>query len=324
MHKEEQEVRGMREFELNDIPTIVSINNRVNPKVPMTVGGRIALEEGRHPENPLKQWVVEREGKVVAYGDSGIVNGTSAEETFHIMVMTDPNYKGQGLATSILEKSFKFASDHGVTKLIGACSEDDSDSIKWILNRGFKLIGKNAEINLNLNLFEEDYHNSCIEEMKMHEINFRTAQQEKDEKPNFELELFETLASPIIKDMVLPGGATIEMGFDEFKAFIFGSEDANLENQVIALYNGQFIGWGSCLTGKREAAYINFLGVRKDFQNQGVERALVTHMCKTAKSSGFQKIGTHIQGIKENIISDMEATGWVVDTGRMIWSKTLT
>ncbi|CAI8732885.1 MULTISPECIES: GNAT family N-acetyltransferase [Bacillus] len=323
MLKKEQKVQEIREFKLDDIAAIVSINNRVNPKVPMTVKGRIAMEENRHPDNPLKQWVVERDGKVVAYGDSGIVNGTSADGTFHIVVMTDPDYKGQGLATAILEKSIEFAQSHGVNKLIGACSEDDSHAIKWIENKGFELIGRNAEINLSLDSFEGGSYTNFTNEMTRSGIHLRTAQQEKNEKQNFELELYETLAHPIIKEIVLPGNATIEMEFEEFKAFIFGSEDSNHDSQVLALHKGEYIGWCSCLTGSRDTAYINFLGVRNDFLNTGVERAMILHISEIAKSKGFRKIGTHIQGIKQNVIEDMKAMGWIVDTGRMIWSKTL-
>lgn len=315
-----QKIEGIREFRLEDIPDIVRINNITNPKIPMSIEGQTAIEENRNPADPLQQWVIERDGKVVAYADSGVVHGTSAESTFHVIVMVDPEYGGQGLGYALLQEAVEFARSHNITKLIGVCAEDDPRAVRWMERNEFKPVGKNAEIELDLTQFDPSTHDylSVIEGLG---VNLSTIKQEKTNHEDAERVLFDTLADPLIREIELPGDAKIEMEFDTFKSLIFDRPDADDGDQILAIKNGEFVAWCSLLLGEREAAYMNFIGARSDFRHKGLEISMIQHAIKVAKSKGFKRITTHIEGIKPEVLNDMAKIGWITQPGRLICCK---
>ncbi|HEU4963911.1 MAG TPA: GNAT family N-acetyltransferase [Bacilli bacterium] len=319
MSQQTQEL--IREFQLEDIPAVVAINNRVNSRVPMTVEGMRSVEEARNPEHPLMQWVVERDGRVVAYADSGIVKGTSAQDTFHVFVLVDADQAGQGIATRLLEEACAFARSHKITQLIGACSEEDPQAIAWVRKNGFEQIGHNAEAFFELDAAAVDALDPEATLTK-HGLTFRTISEEKEAKGDVIPELFETLANPLIQEIVLPGGAKINLTYEQFKGMMFGTPDSDLDGEILAVRDGRYVGWCSVLMGQREAAYLNFYGTIADLR-PAVEIALIQRACQIAHGKGFSRIGTHIGNVREDLLQEMHNTGFVSQPGRLIWSKQL-
>lgn len=306
----------LREFRKADIPAVVRINNAADPKVPISIEGFTAMEKARGTD-PLGQWVIERDGgEVVAYCDCGITNGTAAENTFHVVVNVHPDHAGHGYGDLLFAKALEFTREHGIGRLVGACSEELPHSLAWVKKHGFEQIGHNAETLLTLS--EATYLETADLGLEL-----RTVKAEKERNDDVERDIYETLANPILQEIVLPGGAKIDMPYEQFHSMTFGRPDYDMEADILAVRDGEYVGWISALTGDRPYAYINFLGVRKDFEKKGLELALIQQACQGIADKGIAKIGTYIGTMPPHVIEEMQKIGFATQPGRIVWLKQL-
>ncbi|WP_206923028.1 GNAT family N-acetyltransferase [Alicyclobacillus suci] len=213
----------IRRFTMDDIPVVVKIHNINNPNNMMTVEMLEAQERGRNSEEILTQVVIEQDGKVVAYGDCGNINATEAADAYHMWITVHPDYGQQGLGVALLDNFVQITKADGREKLITACAEDQARAIDWLTKRGFERIGKFAELNLDVASFDSSF---CEDVDRASTYSVTSIHEEQKVSPDVLEVLYQTLVSPLMKEMIQPGGATIDPSFEEYKSMFLERPDS--------------------------------------------------------------------------------------------------
>src|SRR5690606_37367960 len=111
-----------RRLQLTDVPDQVESPNANTARDVRPVEPMEAIENGRNRDEVFQQWVVEKEGKVLAYADCGIVHATKSDDTDHLWVTVHPDFGGKGYGVSLYNQAVRFTLEKGISKLITACA----------------------------------------------------------------------------------------------------------------------------------------------------------------------------------------------------------
>jgi len=318
-------VEGLRLFCIDDVPDVVEIHNANNPEAPTTPEVLEAVERGRNPENTFIQFVIERDNHVVAYADCGDVHATKADDTFHLWITVHPQYGRQGLGVALLEKSINFAKQHHISQLITACAETHPHAITWLEKRNFERIGHFFELCLDLtNVGDRNLQdNDSLEKITARGLSLKAIATELQSTPDAIQRLFETLSLPLLREVVLPGGATINPSYEEFKAMEFDRPDVNLTTQFLLIADHQYVSWFGILKGTGESAFVNAFDVNHSYRAPELVKLLLLYIAQVARSQGYRFLRIH-SGIPDQTTRECAfQLGFTKEPGRLIWKKAI-
>ena len=307
----------IRKFTLEDVPDVVEIHNENNPSQLTTVEDMIRQEITRCEDRVLIQYVIDLNGKVIAYCDCGEVNATTTEDALHAWITVHPQFRGKGFGVRLLEESEKFCKMHNVFRLETGMSAEQPHSIKWMEKRGFEYLGSIVELNLEVD--------SIAIPTEDHESKYEITSLTDEECHNEVMEsLFTTLAQPLLNLVVFPGGATMNPSYQEFRTMFVDCKGAESDGQIVIKDGDRLIGYCNLIMEKGcDYAYISYIDLHRDYLNRNLEKALLYRAIVVAKEHNFSIIKTHVEqgSVIKSIIDELYNIGWVESPGRMIWSK---
>lgn len=307
----------MRKFTLEDIPDIVEIHNENNPAQLTTVEDMMIQETTRCKDRLLIQYVIDLNGKIVAYCDCGEVNATTTEDALHAWITVHPKFRGKGFGVRLLEESEKFSKKYNMFRLETGMSAEQPHSINWMKKRGFEYLGSIVELNLTLD--------AVTVPKKINESNYEITSLTNEECSNEVMEtLFTTLAQPLLSLVVFPGGATMNPSYKEFRTMFVDCKGAKGAGQIVIKDGDKFIGYCNLIMEEDcDYAYISYIDLHRDYLGKNLEKALLYQTITVAKEHNYSVIKTHVEqgSVIQSIIDEFYNLGWVQSPGRMIWSK---
>ena len=172
--------------------------------------------------------------------------------------------------------------ERGCVALETAVAEDDAESLAWVDRRGFREVGRNSKIVLDLTAIDAPE----IDPPEGVEIVTWA------ERPELAPGLYE-VACEAYPDV--PGDEGTPMDpFEEWLSKDMQGDSDRPEATFIALVDGEVAGYAKLSLSKSDTkvAYHDMTGVRRAFRGRGIAAALKRTEIAWAKQAGYEKLQT--------------------------------
>jgi GNAT superfamily N-acetyltransferase len=250
-------------------------------------------------------WLLASEGKDDLGAAIGIGGWHSPEGVARGEVAVLRESRGAGVGSALLDSLSTWARELGYTDLMGPVKETDDVSLAWAARRGFAEIGRNSLLALDLT---------------------RTARPSVDapdgieiaswaERPGVEAGMY-AVAREAYPDV--PGEEDAELAsFDEWLAMDMQGAGDRPEATFVALSDGEVVAYAklSLSRARPTVAMHDMTGVRRDWRERGIARALKAAEIAWALDNGYERLETQNEERNEPIRKLNERYGYVVEPG---------
>jgi GNAT superfamily N-acetyltransferase len=222
-------------------------------------------------------------------------------------VRVAPSARGRGHGDELLRAVSAWAAERGKTELTGDVREDDPGSLAWAEARGFREIGRNSRLVLDLTRVEAPAADppSGIEIVPW------------SERPDAAREIYEVMreAHPDI-----PGEEEIDVGtFEEWLERDMRGIGDSAEAVFVALAGDDVVGYAKLsFSQARERVVMHDLtAVRRAWRGRGIAASLKRTQIAWAKEHGYERLETSNEVRNEPIRRLNERHGYVVEPGEV-------
>jgi GNAT superfamily N-acetyltransferase len=250
-------------------------------------------------------WLLASEGKDDLGAAIGIGGWHSPEGVARGEVAVLRESRGAGVGSALLDSLSTWARELGYPDLMGPVKETDDVSLAWAARRGFAEIGRNSLLALDLT---------------------RTARPSVDapdgieiaswaERPGVEAGMY-AVAREAYPDV--PGEEDAELAsFDEWLAMDMQGAGDRPEATFVALSDGEVVAYAklSLSRARPTVAMHDMTGVRRDWRERGIARALKAAEIAWALDNGYERLETQNEERNEPIRKLNERYGYVVEPG---------
>jgi mycothiol synthase len=300
---------GVREIGESELHMLVDVTNAVDKEALATVAGFV---DWRRQAEDTAWLLAERDG--VPVGRAIVLVGWHRPRHValaELSVLRDR--RGGGAGTALLAAASHWAREKGATELVGEVREDDPESLGWARRRGFREIGRNSRLVLELGTIDPPAPNPPPG------IEILTWAERPDLAPG----LYEVAceAGPDI-----PGNEDDEIGtFEEWLTRDMQGESDRPEATFVALADGEVVGFAKlAISGdQKERAFHDLTGVRRAWRGRGIASALKRTQIGWAKRQGYERLETMNEERNEPIRRLNERYGYRAVPGRILLSGPL-
>ncbi len=244
----------------------------------------------------------EAAGAAFAY-----VGWHSKPGTGHGEVFVLPELRGAGVGSALYEQVALWVQERGCVVLETAVAEDDAASLAWVDRRGFREVGRNSKMVLDLTAIEAPE----IDPPKGVEIVTWA------ERPELDRGMYEVAleAEPDI-----PGSEDDEVEpFEDWLKHHMQAAGDKPEATFVALAGPEVVGWAkfSLTDAMPTTAHHDLTGVKRSWRGRGVARALKATQIAWAKANGYEELQTRNDERNEPIRHLNEEFGYRPTVGRI-------
>jgi GNAT superfamily N-acetyltransferase len=242
-------------------------------------------------------------GAALAYVGWHSAPGTGTGEAFVL-----PEHRGAGVGSALYHELAGWALDRGCVTLETTVAESDAASIAWADQRGFREIGRNSRLALDLTAIDAP----AVDPPEGIEIVTWA------DRPDLTPALYE-VACEAYPDV--PGEEGTPM--DTYEAWLSkdmrGTGDRP-EATFIALAGGEVAGYAKLALSSSRANVVmhDITGVRRAFRGRGIASALKCAEIAWAKRAGFETLETMNEVRNEPIRRLNERHGYAVQPGVVV------
>jgi GNAT superfamily N-acetyltransferase len=219
----------------------------------------------------------EDAGAALAY-----VGWHSKPGTGHGEVFVLPELRGVGVGSELYARVGAWVQERGCVVLETAVAEDDAGSLAWVDRRGFREVGRNSKMVLDLTAIEAPE----IDPPDGVEIVTWA------ERPELASGLY-AVACEAYPDV--PGEeSTLMDAYEEWLSIDMQGDSDRPDATFIALVDGEVAGYAKLALSRSDpkVAYHDMTGVRREFRGRGIAGALKRTQIRWAKEAGYEKLQT--------------------------------
>ena len=299
----------IREIEENELEALVRIARTAQPRERATVGDFV---DWRRQAGEMVWLLCEREGSALGAGFALTGWHTPPHRAIGA-ALVEPEARGAGIGTAVLQALEAWARAHGATELDGPVQEDDTGSIAWTERRGYAEVGRDSHLVLDLTAIDapEPDPPAGIEIVTW------------ADRPELAAGLY-AVAREATPD--IPGAEEDELGsLEEWLERDMGGAGDDPRAVFVALAGDEVVGFAkfSLSSGNSERAFHDLTGVRRAWRGRGIAAALKRTQIAWAKDAGYTSLQTSNEARNEPIRRLNERHGYVVEPGRVIVRRTL-
>ncbi len=257
-------------------------------------------------------FVAALDGKDVGAG-LAYVGWHSEPGTGHAEAYVSASHRGAGVGAALSHELASWVGRRGCVTLETTVAEDDGDSLAWADRRGFREVGRNAQLVLDLT----SIGSPAIDPPDGVEIVSWA------DRPELARELY-AVACDAYPDV--PGEEEIQM--DSFESWLSkdmqGSADRP-DATFIAIADGVVAGYAklSLSSADTKVAHHDMTGVRRAFRGRGIASALKRAEIAWAKEAGYESLMTQNEVRNAPIRHLNERHGYVVQPGVVVLHSSL-
>jgi len=286
-----------------ELERVVAVHNAVHADDPATAEGFVDWK--RQSEDMV--WVVAVEDGRDSGAGIGLVGWHLPPQTAIVEAWTLPDARRRGIGTALYTELLRWSADHGCVAVQTAIAEDDEPSLAWADRRGFREIGRNSRLVLELEPIEAP---SVAPPAGIQITTWA-------ERPGIERELYEVYveAAPDV-----PGEEESELGtFETWLANDMQGLSDRPEAVFVALAANEVVGYGKLAlphtwTGD---AFHDLIGVKRAWRGRGIAGALKRAEIAWAKERGYRRLVTQNEERNEPIRRLNTRHGYLVEPGRI-------
>ncbi len=292
----------IREIGADELERWLAVAGRVRPDRAGGVGEYVDWK--RQAEDMV--WLVaskgdEDAGAALAYVGWHSKPGTGTGEAFVL-----PEFRGSGVGSALYRRLAEWVQERGCITLETTVAEDDAASLEWVDRRGFREVGRNSKMVLDLTSIEPP----AIDPPEGVAIVTWA------ERPDLARGLYE-VACEAYPDV--PGDEATPMdSFEEWLSKDMQGDGDRPDATFVALVDGEVAGYAklSLFSTETKIAFHDMTGVRRAFRGRGIAAALKRSQIAWAKQAGYEKLQTANEVRNEPIRRLNARHGYVSEPGR--------
>lgn len=212
----------------------------------------------------------------------GVGRPSSIAGSLYAMARVLPEHRGRGVGTRLYEALSEHAAVRSLTSLWGRIHEDDEASLRFALNRGFREVGREYEVVLDV----ADAETSIEPPANVALVTLA-------ERPDLEQAVYE-LDAEVAPDVPSHEQGHEQVTFEHWHANYLEGPGAVPAACVVALVDGEAVGYtGLRRRGSASPVAENLLtAVRRPWRRRGIATALKREQIARARESGIEQIYT--------------------------------
>lgn len=289
--------------EVDELERVVAVHNAVRPDDPTTVDGFV---DWRRQAEEMAWLVAMADGQDAGAG-LGLVGWHLPPKTAIVEAWTLPAARGRGIGAALYSELLLWSSERGCLAVQTAVAEDDEASLAWADRRGFREIGRNSQLVLDLDQIQAP----VVDPPARIEIATWA------ERPGIERALYEVYveAAPDV-----PGQEDSELSpFETWLVDDMQGLSDRPEAVFVALAANEVVGYGKLSlphtwTGD---AFHDLIGVKRAWRGRGIAGALKRAQIAWAKEQGYHRLVTQNEERNEPIRRLNTRHGYHIEPGRV-------
>jgi GNAT superfamily N-acetyltransferase len=247
-------------------------------------------------------------GAAFAYVGWHSAPGTGTGEAFVL-----PDHRGTGVGSALYKEVAQWVQERGCVTLETTVAEDDEASLAWADQRGFREVGRNSRLVLDLTAVvapEVD----CPPGVEI--VTWA-------ERPDLSAGVYE-VAREAYPDVPGEEGTPVAP-FDVWLAMDMQGAGDRPEATFIAIAGGEVAGYAklSISSADSKIAFHDMTGVRRAFRGRGIASALKRAEIAWAKNQGYESLETNNEVRNEPIRRLNEHHGYTVRPGVVVLREAL-
>ena len=293
----------VRPLEVDELARMVAVHNAVRPDDPTTVEG---LVDWRRQAEDMAWLVAVADGADSGAG-IGLVGWHLPPQTAIVEAWTLPDARGRGIGAALYAELLGWSSERGCLAVQTAVAEDDEASLAWADRRGFREIGRNSRLVLDLD---------SVDAPRMEPpagIEIATWA----ERPGIERGLYEVFVEAVPD---VPGEGDSQLPpFEKWLVNDMQGLSDRAEAVFVALAANEVVGYGKlslphAWTGD---AFHDLIGVKRAWRGRGIAGALKRAQIAWAKEQGYRRLVTQNEERNEPIRRLNTRHGYHIEPGRV-------
>jgi len=299
----------IRQFEDKDYPSVVEIQNVLEPDDPIAVDELRYHDEHRDPKCKNQRWVAELDGRVVAYCQYDQSPGMYHPRKFSIHIGVHPEWQRKGIGSELYDHVIVALQQFDPISVRANAQEDKKRALEFLGRRGFREQNRMWESRLDVASFDPSPYAGLEEKVLSQGMEIKTFRQLEGDK-NRNRKLYD-LGNELMEDVPTPEPITI-WSFDYFLTHTVNSPHLLPDGYFVAVYKDEYVGTSNLWAGKAtDALYTGFTGVRRAYRHRGVALTLKLRGIAYAKKHGHPKIITGNDSLNKPMLSINERLGFV-------------
>lgn len=296
--------------DIAELERVVAVHNAVRPDDPATVEGLVDWK--RQAEDMV--WLVAVAGGEDVGAGIGIVGWHSRPQTAFVEAWTLPSARGRGVGFTLYAELMRWSAEHGCVAAETAVAEDDEASLTWADRRGFREVGRDSRLVLDLDLIEAP----TVDPPAGIEIVTWA------ERPGIERELYEVYVEA---EPDVPGEEHNELSsFENWLANDMQGLSDRPEAVFVALAGDEVVGYAKLSLPHRWTgdSFHDLTGVKRTWRRRGIAAALKRTQIAWAKEQGYRRLVTRNEERNEPIRRLNMRYGYRVEPGRVVLRTAIT
>lgn len=285
------------------VERLVAVHNAVRPEDP--AGVEEFVDWRRQAEDMV--WLVAVEDGRDAGAGVGVIGWHSQPQTARVEAWTLPGARGRGVGTTLLAELVRWSAGHGCVAVETSVTEVDDASLAWAARRGFREVGRDSRLVLDLDTVEAP----AVEPPDGIEIVTWA------ERPGIERGMYEVYVEA---EPDVPGEEDAEIAsFEQWLANDMGGVSDRPEATFVALAGDEVVGFAKLALSPRrtEQAFHDLTGVKRAWRGRGIAAALKRAQIGWAKEQGYRRLVTNNEERNEPIRRLNTRHGYRVEPGQV-------
>ncbi len=313
----------IRDFQPEDFPALVEILNLLHPEHPTTVEReRFDWEHFDAKKYIRRQYVaVDPSGSVVAFGDFSQSPSAYHPQRFWMWIGVHPQSQQKGVGAVLYEHLLARLGELDAIALRTRTRETMTESVAWLLRRGFKELERGWESRLDTTAFDPakfaDYSGPPPS------ITIVTFAEEFARDPEavrtlFELDCDISPDEPRIDPFTPPD-------FDMYRDRLLNNPGFISEAIFLAKHGGRWVGLTELFRNDamRDVLNTGFTGVRQEYRGRGIALALKLRALEWAKMHGYREVRTWNNTLNAPMLGINVKLGFVKQPASIAFGKDL-
>jgi mycothiol synthase len=286
--------------DVGDLERVVGVYNAVVPDDPATVEGLVDWK--RQADDMV--WLVATADGEDAGAAVALVGWHSEPGIAHAEFWTLPGARGRGVGSALYAELGRWSVERGSVSLDTVVAEDDPASLEWAERRGFREVGRNSTLVLDLEPIEAP----AVDVPAGIEILAWA------DRPGIERDLYEVYVEA---EPDIPGEEANELApFEKWLANDMQGVSDRAEAVFVALAGDEVVGYAKlAFPAEGTRVFHDLTGVRRAWRGRGIAAALKRTQIAWAKEHGYAQLVTRNEERNEPIRRLNERHGYRVEPG---------
>ncbi len=300
----------VQQIDVAELPRLVAIHNAVRVDDPATVDE--IVDWRRQAEDMV--WLLVTDDAADIGAGLGLVGWHSRPGVATALAWIAPEARRRGAGQALYDELLRWAGERGCVEVETSVAEDDPDSLAWADRRGFREIGRELKVSLDLTAIEAP----TVEPPAGIEIVTWA------ERPDLAPGMYEVFVEA---DPDIPGSDGVEIpAFADWLSKDMQGLADRPQAVFVALAGDEVVGYAKLALSpaRADVAWHDLTGVKRAWRGRGIASALKRAQIRWAKEQGYRRLTTMNDERNAPIRRLNLRHGYAPEPGRVMLSTTIT